>query len=73
MAAAEAVDLDPVEVRDEQQVLRGTRFAVDAYLHFCQTRPWTEAVAAALTEMFSPQHMTDRVDRLAPPLRLDQT
>lgn len=61
LALADAVGLDPAEVRDETRVLRGTRFAVDAYLHFCLTRPWTEAVAAALTEMFSPQHMTDRV------------
>lgn len=61
LALAEAVGLDPMEVRDETHVLRGTRFAVDAYLHFCQTRPWTEAVAAALTEMFSPRHMTERM------------
>lgn len=61
IALAEAVGLDPDEVRGERQVLRGTRFAVDCYLQFCQTRPWIEAVAAALTELFSPQHMTDRV------------
>jgi pyrroloquinoline-quinone synthase len=35
-------------------VLRGVRFAVDGYLAFCRTGPWTEAVAAALTELFSP-------------------
>jgi pyrroloquinoline-quinone synthase len=42
-------------------VARGTRFAVDAYLHFCLTRPWIEAAAAALTEMFSPDLMAARV------------
>ncbi|WP_084614519.1 pyrroloquinoline-quinone synthase PqqC [Nakamurella lactea] len=61
LALAEAVGLSAEEVRDERHVVRGTRFAVDGYLHFCQTRPWIEAVAAALTEMFSPQLMTDRV------------
>ncbi|MEV6978899.1 pyrroloquinoline-quinone synthase PqqC [Kitasatospora sp. NPDC093806] len=61
LVLAEAVGLDRAEVLDERHVARGVRFAVDAYLHFCQTRPWTEGVAAALTEMFSPDHMAERV------------
>ncbi|MFF7991543.1 pyrroloquinoline quinone biosynthesis protein C [Kitasatospora xanthocidica] len=61
LVLAEAVGLDRAEVLDERHVARGVRFAVDGYLHFCQTRPWTEGVAAALTEMFSPDHMADRV------------
>jgi pyrroloquinoline-quinone synthase len=35
-------------------VLPGVRFAVDAYVQFCHTRPWLEAVAASLTELFAP-------------------
>ncbi|WP_433046058.1 pyrroloquinoline-quinone synthase PqqC [Dactylosporangium sp. CS-033363] len=58
---AEAVGLSRAEVLDERHVLRGVRFAVDGYLHFCRTRPWTEGVAAALTELFSPEHMAERV------------
>ncbi|KJS61699.1 pyrroloquinoline-quinone synthase PqqC [Streptomyces rubellomurinus] len=61
LVLAEAVGLDRAEVLDERHVARGVRFAVDGYLHFCQTRPWTEGVAAALTEMFSPDHMAERV------------
>lgn len=61
LALAEAVGLDRAEVLDERHVVRGVRFAVDGYLHFCRSRDWTEGVAAALTEMFSPDHMTRRV------------
>ncbi|MER6568697.1 pyrroloquinoline-quinone synthase PqqC [Streptomyces sp. NPDC001093] len=61
LVLAEAVGLDRAEVLDERHVARGVRFAVDGYLHFCRTRPWTEGVAAALTEMFSPDHMAARV------------
>ena len=61
LVLAEAVGLSEQELRDERHVARGTRFAVDSYLHFCRTRPWTEAAAAALTEMFSPDHMANRM------------
>ena len=58
---AEAVGFDREEVVDERHLLPGVRFAVDSYLAFCRTRPWEESVAAALTELFSPDHMTDRM------------
>ncbi|WP_432971314.1 pyrroloquinoline-quinone synthase PqqC [Dactylosporangium sp. CA-233914] len=61
LVLAEAVGLSREEVLDERHVLRGVRFAVDGYLHFCQTRPWTEGVAAALTELFAPELMSDRM------------
>ncbi|WP_426512837.1 pyrroloquinoline-quinone synthase PqqC [Dactylosporangium sp. McL0621] len=61
LVLAGAVGLSRDEVVDERHVLRGVRFAVDAYLHFCRTRPWTEGIAAALTELFSPEHMADRM------------
>jgi pyrroloquinoline-quinone synthase len=61
LALAAAVGLDRAEVLDERHVLRGARFAVDAYVAFCRTRPWLEGAAAALTELFSPKHMSDRV------------
>lgn len=61
LALADAVELDRAALLDERHVTRGARFAVDGYLHFCQTRPWTEAVAAALTELFSPDLMAARV------------
>ncbi|HET9708587.1 MAG TPA: pyrroloquinoline-quinone synthase PqqC [Gemmatimonadales bacterium] len=42
-------------------VLPGVQFAVDAYVHFCRTRPWLEAVAASLTELFAPTIVSERL------------
>lgn len=42
-------------------LLPGTRFAVEAYLHFVRDRSLIEAVASSLTEMFAPAIITDRV------------
>ena len=39
----------------------GVRFAGDAYVTFARTRPWTEAVAASLTELFAPDLMSERI------------
>jgi pyrroloquinoline-quinone synthase len=61
LVLAEAVGLTRQEVQEEWHVLPGVRFAVDAYVHFCRTRPWTEGVGAALTELFSPGLMADRL------------
>ncbi|MFD1151048.1 pyrroloquinoline-quinone synthase PqqC [Saccharothrix hoggarensis] len=58
---AEAVGLSREEVLDERHVLPGTRFAVDAYVTFARTRPWVEAVASGLTEMFSRDLMARRL------------
>jgi pyrroloquinoline-quinone synthase len=48
-------------VRSERAVAPGTRFAVDAYVNFARTRPWIEAVASSLTELFGPPVMQRRV------------
>ena len=61
LVLAEAVGLSREEVRDERHLLPGVRFAVDSYVIFCRTRPWTEGAGAALTELFSPALMSDRV------------
>jgi pyrroloquinoline-quinone synthase len=58
---ARAVGLDEEEVRSERSVAAGTRFAVDAYVTFARTRPWIEAVASSLTELFGPPVMERRV------------
>ena len=39
----------------------GVRFAVDAYLTLARTRPWVEAVASSLTELFAPVLMGKRL------------
>jgi pyrroloquinoline-quinone synthase len=51
----EAVGGTRAEALDESLVLPGVRFAVDAYLTFCRTRPWIDAVASSLTELFAPK------------------
>jgi pyrroloquinoline-quinone synthase len=61
LALADAVGLDRGDLRSGRRVVRGVRLAVDAYLSFCRDRPWTEGVAASLTELFAPDHMSDRL------------
>ncbi|MBA9050710.1 MULTISPECIES: pyrroloquinoline-quinone synthase PqqC [Streptomyces] len=61
---AEAVGLRRDEVHDERLVLAGTRFAVDAYVDFARRRPWLEAAASGLTELFSPGLLAHRLGRL---------
>jgi len=58
---AEAAGLSRAEVVDERHVVPGVRFAVDAYVTFARTRPWTEAVASSLTELFAPDLMSERL------------
>jgi pyrroloquinoline-quinone synthase len=61
-----AVGLHRDEVLDERHVAPGVRFAVDAYVTFARTKPWWEAVASGLTEMFAGHLMQRRVaDMLA--------
>jgi pyrroloquinoline-quinone synthase len=57
----EAVGLAREEILDERHVVPGVRFAVDAYVNFCRNRPWVEAVASSLTELFAPDLMAERL------------
>ncbi len=57
----EAMGLGREEMLDERHVVPGVRFAVDAYVTFARTRPWTEAVASSLTELFAPDLMSERL------------
>jgi pyrroloquinoline-quinone synthase len=57
----EAVGLTRAEVEDERHVVPGVGFAVDAYVTFARTRPWVEAVASSLTELFAPDLMAERL------------
>ncbi|MGZ3498476.1 MAG: pyrroloquinoline-quinone synthase PqqC [Vulcanimicrobiaceae bacterium] len=61
---AKAVGLDENDVRSERLVAPGTRFAVDAYVNFARTKPWLEAVASSLTELFGPPVMARRVEAI---------
>ena len=59
---AEGVGLDRAYVQSTAGILPGTRFAVDAYVHWCRDRSALEAVASSLTEMFSPTIIAERVE-----------
>jgi pyrroloquinoline-quinone synthase len=57
----EAVGLTREELLDERHLVPGVRFAVDAYVTFARSRPWVEAVASSLTELFAPDLMSERL------------
>lgn len=61
---ADAVNLQRHEVESGARVAPGVRFAVDAYVHFCSVRPWQDAVAASLTQLFVPDLMHVRSEAL---------
>ena len=58
----EALGLDRRYVVSLAGLLPATRFAVDAYVHFVRERSLLEAVASSLTELFSPQVISERVE-----------
>ncbi|GIO34576.1 MULTISPECIES: pyrroloquinoline-quinone synthase PqqC [Paenibacillus] len=68
----EAVGIPREEMLDERHVLPAVRFAVDAYVNFCRHKPWLEAVASSLTELFAPILISHRIavfERLYPWIR----
>jgi pyrroloquinoline-quinone synthase len=60
----QALGLTVDELTSERRVLPGVRYAVDAYVAFCRTRPWLEGVAASLTELFGPSAIRVRLEAL---------
>lgn len=58
----EAAGLSREEMMDERRILPGVRFAVDGYVNFCRLKPWPEAVAASLTELFAPDLVARRIE-----------
>jgi pyrroloquinoline-quinone synthase len=61
LCLGEAAGLTRDEMTDQRHVVPGVRFAVDAYVTFARTRPWVEAVASSLTELFAPDLMAERL------------
>lgn len=58
----EAVGLSRDDVTSLRLVVPAARFAVDAYVNFARQRPWQEAVASSLTELFAPHIHQQRID-----------
>jgi pyrroloquinoline-quinone synthase len=57
-----AVGLSREDVTSLRFVAPASRFAVDAYVNFARQRPWQEAVASSLTELFAPHIHQQRID-----------
>jgi pyrroloquinoline-quinone synthase len=60
----EALGVSRAELLSERHVLPAVRFAVDAYVNFARQRPWIEAVASSLTELFGPSAIKVRLAAL---------
>jgi len=61
---AEATGLTREQVVSESEVLPGVRYAVEGYLHLVSQKTFFEAVASSLTEMFSRDLISLRLDAL---------
>src|SRR6195256_383772 len=60
----EATGLRREQALQGDAILPATRFAVEAYVNFVSIHPLLESVASSLTELFSHQLITLRVDRM---------
>jgi pyrroloquinoline-quinone synthase len=60
----EALGVSRAHLESEQHVLPAVRYAVDAYVNFARQKPWIEAVASSLTELFGPAAIRVRLDAL---------
>jgi pyrroloquinoline-quinone synthase len=60
----EALGVPRDELASERRVLPGVRYAVDAYVDFARRKPWIEAVASSLTELFGPGAIRRRLAAL---------
>jgi coenzyme PQQ biosynthesis protein C len=58
----DGLDLDRDYVTSLRGLLPATRFAVEAYVHFVREKSLLEAIASSLTELFSPQIISERID-----------
>ena len=57
----DGLGLDRADVISTRLLLPATRFAVQAYVRYVRERSMLEAVASCLTEMFSPQIISERM------------
>ena len=61
---AEAAGLDPTQVERGEGILPATRYAVNEYISIVRDRTFLEAVASSLTELFSRDLISLRMDRM---------
>lgn len=58
----DGLQLDRDYVVSLRGLLPATRFAVDAYVHFVREKTLLEAIASSLTELFSPEIISERIE-----------
>src|ERR1700750_740110 len=58
----DGLGLDRDYVTSLRGLLPGTKFAVEAYVHFVREKSLLEAIASSLTELFSPVIIGERVE-----------
>jgi len=58
----DGLGLDREYVTSLRGILPGTKFAVEAYVHFVDEKTLLEAIASSLTELFSPAIIGERVE-----------
>jgi pyrroloquinoline-quinone synthase len=64
MRLGEVLGVGRAQLLSERCVLPGVRYAVDAYVNFARQKPWIEAVASSLTELFGPPAIRVRLEAL---------
>jgi pyrroloquinoline-quinone synthase len=57
----EGLGLDTAYVESTEGILPATRFAVEAYVHYCREKSPLEAIASSLTELFAPSIHQERI------------
>jgi coenzyme PQQ biosynthesis protein C len=62
LALTDGLGLDRDYVTSLKGLLPGTRFAVEAYVHFVAEKSLLEAIASSLTELFSPAIIGERIE-----------
>ena len=50
------------EMEDERHVLPAVRLICESYVTFCRSKPWQEACASSLTELFAPKIHQQRIE-----------
>jgi pyrroloquinoline-quinone synthase len=50
------------EMEDERHVLPAVRLICESYVTFCRSKPWQEACASSLTELFAPRIHQQRIE-----------
>jgi coenzyme PQQ biosynthesis protein C len=58
----DGLGLDRDYVMSLHGLLPATKFAVEAYVHFVREKTLLEAIASSLTELFSPQIISERIE-----------